>query len=75
MKRLNPTFKVELIIHYLTNYEDFPIRLIPKAAPLTLDEETGEELYIMEKLVEKRTRCRKCHWLVKWHGLPEHETT
>ncbi|GMF68895.1 unnamed protein product [Phytophthora fragariaefolia] len=75
MKRLNPTFNVELLTHYLTNRGDFPNRPIPKAVPLILDEDTGEELYIVEKLLKKPTRCRKRQWLVKWHGLPEHEAT
>ncbi|KAG6608884.1 Retrotransposon nucleocapsid protein [Phytophthora cinnamomi] len=75
MKRLNPTFNVELLTHYQTNRADFPNRPIPKAVPLILDEDTGEELYIVEKLLKKRTRRRKRQWLVKWHGLPEHEAT
>ncbi|GMF46663.1 unnamed protein product [Phytophthora fragariaefolia] len=75
MKRLNPTFNVELLTHYLTNREDFPNRPIPKALPLILDKDTGEELYIVEKLLKKRTRRRKRQWIVKWHGLPEHEAT
>ncbi|GMF36993.1 unnamed protein product [Phytophthora fragariaefolia] len=74
-KRLNPTFNVELLTHYLTNREDFRNRPIPKAVPLILDEDTGEELYIVEKLLKKRTRRRKRQWLVKWHGLPKHEAT
>ncbi|KAG6613497.1 Retroelement pol Polyprotein [Phytophthora cinnamomi] len=75
MKRLNPTFNVELLTHYQTNREDFPNRPIPKAVPLILDEDTGEELYIVEKLLKKRTRRRNRQWLVKWHGLPEHKAT
>ncbi|OWZ12730.1 hypothetical protein PHMEG_00014057 [Phytophthora megakarya] len=75
MKRLNPTFNIELLTHYQTNRTDFPNRPIPKAVPLILDDETGEELYIVEKLLKKRTRRRKREWLIKWHGLPEHEAT
>ncbi|GMF29401.1 unnamed protein product [Phytophthora fragariaefolia] len=74
-KRLNPTFNVELLTHYLTNRADFPNRPIPKAVPLILDEDTGEELYIVAKLLKKRIRRRKRQWLVQWRGLPEHETT
>ncbi|OWZ14726.1 hypothetical protein PHMEG_00011749 [Phytophthora megakarya] len=75
MKRLNPTFNIELLTHYQTNRTDFPNRPILKAVPLILDDATGEELYIVEKLLKKRTRRRKREWLIKWHGLPEHEAT
>ncbi|KAJ8575625.1 hypothetical protein ON010_g3588 [Phytophthora cinnamomi] len=75
MKRLNPTFNVELLTLYQTNHEDFPNRPLPKDVPLIVDEDTGEEIYIGEKLLKKRTRRRKRQWLVKWHGLPEHEAT
>ncbi|GMF42341.1 unnamed protein product [Phytophthora fragariaefolia] len=68
MKRLTPKSNVELLTHYLTNRDDFPNRPIPKAVPLILDEDTGEELYIVEKLLKQRTRSRKRQWLVKWHG-------
>ncbi|ETL93176.1 hypothetical protein L917_08610 [Phytophthora nicotianae] len=75
MKRLNPTFNVELLSHYLTNTTDFPNRPIPKAVPLILDDDTGEELYIIERLIKRRTRRHKREWLVQWHGLPRHEAT
>ncbi|GMF50446.1 unnamed protein product [Phytophthora fragariaefolia] len=75
MKRLDITFNVDLLIHYLTNREDFPNRPIPKVVPLILDEDTGEELHIVEKLLKKQTRRRKRQWHVKWHGLLEHEVT
>ncbi|POM80943.1 LOW QUALITY PROTEIN: Retrotransposon nucleocapsid protein [Phytophthora palmivora] len=71
----HPTFNIELLSHYLTNRTEFPNRPIPKAVPIILDDETGEELYIIEKLLNRLTRRRKREWLVKWHGLPEHEAT
>ncbi|POM61409.1 LOW QUALITY PROTEIN: polyprotein [Phytophthora palmivora] len=59
MKRLNPTFNVELLSHYLTNRTDFRNRPLPKAVPIILDDETGEELYIIERILKRRTRRRK----------------
>ncbi|OWZ17148.1 Retroelement [Phytophthora megakarya] len=41
MKRLNPTFNIELLTHYQTNRTDRPNHLIPKAVPLILDDETS----------------------------------
>ncbi|OWY94666.1 hypothetical protein PHMEG_00035539, partial [Phytophthora megakarya] len=64
MKRLNPTFNIELLTHYQTNRTDVPNRPIPKAVPLIVDDETGED-YIVEKLLKKRTRRRKREWLIK----------
>lgn len=48
---------------------------VPKAVSVILDEETGSELYIVEALVEKRVYSKQPEWLVKWHGVPEHECT
>ncbi|TDH73438.1 uncharacterized protein CCR75_008513 [Bremia lactucae] len=39
------------------------------------DPETGSELHIVEALVKKRVYNKQPEWLVKWHGLPEHEST
>ncbi|KAJ8525491.1 hypothetical protein ON010_g15623 [Phytophthora cinnamomi] len=58
MKCLTPAFNVELLALYLTNRADVPNRPIPMAVPLIVDEDTGEELYIVEKLLKKRTRRR-----------------
>ncbi|KAF1317232.1 Integral membrane ankyrin-repeat protein, partial [Globisporangium splendens] len=60
MKRLHPAFNVELLSHYVENPTKFYTRPIPKAAPVILDDETGEALHSM--------------WLVKWLGYPAHES-
>ncbi|ETV90713.1 hypothetical protein H310_14552 [Aphanomyces invadans] len=35
----------------------------------------GNELFIVEALLKQRQFNRKKEYLVKWHGLPEHEAT
>lgn len=75
MSRLNATFNVDLLHHYVENPIQFRSRPIPKASPVILDEDTGEELHIVEKLLRKRLFKRKTEWLVKWHGFPEYEAT
>ncbi|KAG6623028.1 Retrotransposon protein [Phytophthora cinnamomi] len=74
IKRLNPIFNVGLLSHYQTNREGFPNRPIPKAVPLILDEDTGEELYIVEKLLKKRTRRRKHAVVLAYLGMHVHIT-
>ncbi|OWZ19854.1 polyprotein [Phytophthora megakarya] len=64
IKRLNPTFNIELLTHFQTNRADFPNRPIPKAVQLISGDETGEELLIVEKRLKKRTRRRKREWLI-----------
>ncbi|KAF0685895.1 Aste57867_22276 [Aphanomyces stellatus] len=46
-----------------------------KATPVILDEDTGEELFIVEMLLKKRQFNRKLEYLVKWHGQPDSEAT
>ncbi|KAJ0388826.1 hypothetical protein P43SY_011709 [Pythium insidiosum] len=75
MKRLNPTFNVELLAPYIENPEKFRHRPIPKATPIIIDEATGEEQHIVEALLKKRVFNRQPEWLVKWHGLPDSENS
>ncbi|KAF1316555.1 Retroelement pol polyprotein, partial [Globisporangium splendens] len=75
LKRLHPSFNIELSSHYVPNSSKFGNRPIPKATPVVLEEDTGEELHIVESLLKKRMFNRKPEWLVKWHGLPAHECT
>ncbi|KAF1333192.1 polyprotein, partial [Globisporangium splendens] len=59
MKRLHPAFNVELLSHYVENPTKFYTRPIPKAAPVILDDETGEALHVVEALLrEKPTTAR-----------------
>ncbi|KAF1334741.1 Retroelement pol polyprotein, partial [Globisporangium splendens] len=75
MKRLHPAFNVELLSHYVENPTKFHSRPIPKAAPVILDDETGEALHVVEALLCSKTYNRQRMWLVKWLGYPAHEST
>ncbi|TMW66815.1 hypothetical protein Poli38472_014127 [Pythium oligandrum] len=75
LSRLHPTFNVELLTHYVPNPDKFETRPTSKAAPIIIDEETGEKTYVIEKLLEFRQVRRRREWLVKWEGYPEHECT
>ncbi|KAF1326243.1 Retroelement pol polyprotein, partial [Globisporangium splendens] len=75
MKRLHPAFNVELLSHYVENPTKFHSRPIPKAAPVILDDETGEALHVVEALLRSKTHNRQRMWLVKWLGYPAHEST
>ncbi|KAF1314306.1 Retroelement pol polyprotein, partial [Globisporangium splendens] len=75
MKRLHPAFNVELLSHYVENPTKFYTRPIPKAAPVILDDKTGEALHVVEALLRRKTRNRQMMWLVKWLGYPAHEST
>ncbi|KAH9181425.1 hypothetical protein AeNC1_016600 [Aphanomyces euteiches] len=74
MNRLHDVFNVDRLKHHVANSSRFSGRPIPKVTPHILDDE-GEELFIVEALLKKRQFNRKTEYLVKWHGLPEHETT
>ena len=75
MKRVHPTFNVDLLSHYHPNVSEFAGRPIPKASPIILQEDTGDELHIVEKLLQRRQRNRQVEWLVKWHDLPKCDST
>ena len=69
LKRLHPSFNVDLLYAYMPNASEFAGRPIPKAAPIILEADTGKELHIVEKVLCRRQRSRQVEWLVKWHGL------
>ena len=72
---LHSAFNVDILSHYVENPDQFPTRPIPKASRVILDTSTGDEMHIVEKLLKKRQFNRQPEWLVKWHGLPDHEAT
>ncbi|KAF0703248.1 hypothetical protein AaE_015473 [Aphanomyces astaci] len=75
MSRVHDVFNVDRLKHYHPNDAKFASRPILKATPVVLDESTGEEMYIVEKLLKKRQFNRKLEYLVKWHGQHESEAT
>ena len=72
---INPSFIIDLLSHLVPNPVRFNSRPVPKAVPVILDEATGDKLDIVEALVKKRMVSRQPEWLVRWHGLLEHEYT
>ena len=73
--KLHPSSNIELLIHDVPNPTRFSGRPVPKAVPVILDKETGNELHILKSLVKKRVYNKKNEWIVKWHGIPAHEST
>ncbi|ETV81985.1 hypothetical protein H257_05512 [Aphanomyces astaci] len=57
--RVHDVFNVDRLKQYQPNEAKFASRPIPKATPVVLDESTGEEMYIVEKLLKKRQFNRK----------------
>ena len=75
MSKLHDVFNVDRLKHYKSNDPKFASRPIPKATPVVLNDHTGEELFIVEKLLKKRQFNRKAEYLVQWHGQPLSEAT
>ena len=75
MSRLNSTFNIDVLSHYVGNLPRFQTRPIPKPSRLMFDEDSGDTMHIIEQLLQKRQFNRKPEWLMKWHGLLEHEAT
>ncbi|ETK86733.1 hypothetical protein L915_08691 [Phytophthora nicotianae] len=51
MSRLNSTFNVDVLSHYIDNPSRFKTRPIPKASRLIIDDDTGDTMHIIEKLL------------------------
>uniref|UniRef100_A0AAV1UNZ2 Chromo domain-containing protein n=1 Tax=Peronospora matthiolae TaxID=2874970 RepID=A0AAV1UNZ2_9STRA len=75
LKRLHPSFNVDLLCPYMLNVSEFAVRPISKAAPIILEADTGKELHILKQVLRRRQRSRQVIWLVKWHNLPECDIT
>jgi hypothetical protein len=54
MEKVHNAFNVDRLIKYKTNPEKFKSRPIPKATPISMDNKTGEKLYIVKTLLKKR---------------------
>ncbi|ETW05305.1 hypothetical protein H310_04258 [Aphanomyces invadans] len=75
ISRIHDVFNVDRLKPYRSNDPKFAARPIPNATPIILDDETNEELFIVESLLKKRQFNRKPEFLVKWHGQLESEAT
>ncbi|DAZ99736.1 TPA: hypothetical protein N0F65_003523, partial [Lagenidium giganteum] len=75
MKKVHPSFNIELLTKHVPNPDKFGSRPNTKATPAILDEATGEALRVIEKLLKTMQRNNKRYWFVEWHGLPAHEAT
>ena len=71
LSRLHPVFNVEDLEHSPAPIERFQSRPVFKSTPVR---EGAEEMFIIEKLLKKRTFNRQLEYLVKWQ-LPESEAT
>lgn len=65
MKRLPPTFNIDLLSNYHPSISDFPGRPSRKASPIILEDGTGEKFHIIERLHECRQRNHQMEWLVE----------
>ncbi|KAF1313198.1 Retrotransposon nucleocapsid protein, partial [Globisporangium splendens] len=74
MKRINPTFNVDVLSHYVPTPDKFLSHPIPKSSKFVMDD-SANDLQIVEKLLKKRQFNRLPEWLVQWHGETEHEAT
>ncbi|KAF1313758.1 hypothetical protein FI667_g17051, partial [Globisporangium splendens] len=54
MRRMNPSFNVDILSHYVPNHDHFKTRPLPKASRVYIDEDTGDEIYITEELLRQR---------------------
>ncbi|KAF0688038.1 Aste57867_20306 [Aphanomyces stellatus] len=71
MGRIHPVLNVDRLELAKPLPSQFKSRPIPKAAPIILDEATGEQLHIIEAFLNTRTFNRNKEYWVKWHGLDE----
>ena len=62
MKRVHSSFNINLLYPYHPSTSKFAGRPIPKASPIILESDTGEELHIVERLLRRRQRSRQIEW-------------
>jgi len=62
-----PTFHSSLLRPYVSNDNDlFPSRKLAQPGPVVTDD--GEQEWLIDRIVDKRTRGRGRQFLVCWHG-------
>jgi hypothetical protein len=71
--RIHPVFHVSLLRPY-HDPTSFPDRTLPPPPPppVTIDEATE---YVVEKILDHRTRRHRLEYLVKWEGYPDYDAS
>ena len=66
---------MDRLLKHHASPDKFIGRTLPKKYPVILDNQTGEELYIIEALLKQKQSNKKTKYLVKWLGYPVSETS
>ena len=74
MKRIDPTFNVDVLSKYEPTSGRFRSRPIPKASEF-VDNGAEDRLQVIERLLKKSHFNQQPHWLVKWHGKTEEDAS
>jgi len=71
--KIHPVFHVSLLRPY-RNPTTFPDRALPSPPPppVTIDDATE---YVVEKILDHRTRRHRTEYLVKWDGYPDYDAS
>ena len=72
LSRIHPTFNVEDLEHAPKPIERFETRPVFKSTPVR---QGDEQLFIIEKLLQRRVFNRQVEYLVKWQDQPNSEAT
>lgn len=70
MERVHPVFSVSKLRKYVANYAKFPTRIMPEKPDPVIDVVTGEALFTLDKILDKRLRRGKAEYLIQWKGYP-----
>jgi hypothetical protein len=70
--RIHPVFHVSLLKPHQENPAEFAGRKPPPPPPVA---KGGESEYVVERILDKRTKGRRTEYLVKWSGYGLHDAT
>jgi hypothetical protein len=71
--RIHPVFHVSLLRPY-KDPASFPDRALPTPPPLPVTIEDTPE-YVVERILDHRTRHHRLEYLVKWEGYPDYDAS
>jgi hypothetical protein len=71
--RIHPVFHVSLLRQY-QDPASFPDRTLPQPPPPPVTIDNTPE-YVVEKILDHRTKRRRLEYLVKWEGYPDHDAS